>query len=281
MFFIERISLSTLNRDLVNTNNHPKDPDDIEANSQDYRTEISKTYLSKYAHLVGYKIDWVYDLTDTEVKILLEACKVGIIVLRRPKIFDDELAIVENRLAENWINCDDGYFMRMDAASPKEACNGFPFKSPKDIINALVTSKRTFNSLVDGLKRLYFVKFDTTWETGRELRCFIHKRKLTAISQYCWFNVGYLNGLNDDILQLIGQNVKLFLEKLANEICHEIQTDSFVGDVYVNPDYSIRLVELNSFGYWLASGSALFSWLPDKEKLYNTHGDVYFKILCN
>ncbi|BCS82796.1 hypothetical protein QLL95_gp0307 [Cotonvirus japonicus] len=83
--------------------------------------------------------------------------------------------------------------MRFDASSPKDSCIKMLYQTPLDIIHSIITSRRAYNVLMDGVHssvktKIYFVEFDLDWKPERELRCFVYKRKLTAISQYNWSN---------------------------------------------------------------------------------------------
>lgn len=97
-----------------------------------------------------------------------------------------------------------------------------------------------------------------------EFRCYVHDRKLTAISQYhCYCKF--------DALQDIDR-----VEKIRTAIMnyHELVKDAFpvpsyVIDIHVNPDdYSCGVIELNPFGSAMSSGSGLFHWERDEDLLY-------------
>jgi hypothetical protein len=298
MIHIEYID-NVLNHKNFNSNNHEKDPNDIEIKNLDYKTELSKTYLSKYMDLINYPLEWTYHLTMAESKLLAKICEIGILVTRRPKIYDDELEEIERRLKDNWI--DGQWFMRMNQSSPKDSSVKLPYKSASDVINAIITSKRSFKAISDDIDRnilpvLYFVRYDPNWQIGREMRCFVRNRKLTAVSQYEWFKYKFFCDRTESELITIAKNVNTFIASVIDELCERCGTNDVVADIYLNDDLthgdsagsdehcssdrqSLKIIELNSFGYWLASGSALFHWIIDKDKLYNTNGDIYFRIL--
>ena len=281
MIYLEYID-NVDNRDNFNTNNHEKHPNDVEAMNKDYKKEIFKTHLSNYMDLINYPVEWTYTFTQNETKLLSDICKIGIQVLRRPKIFSDEIEQIVDRVNKNWVNGE--WFVRSDSASPKDSMIKFPYRNPTELIDGIITSRRFYLGVLDNIQFgketvLYFVKYGTNWNIERELRCFVRNKKLTAISQYDWFRYGFFCHLSEPELKRIAENVDLLVCDIVDKITEKIETDDFVVDLYVNDDGSLKIVELNSFGYWLASGSALFHWITDKDKLYNDLGNIYFRIL--
>lgn len=83
--------------------NFNKNPDDLEIADLDYDTEIAKTDLTNYAHLINYPIDHVYTFTPNEIKVLLKCIEVGILIGRPSHIFDDDLEPIKARLRFHWI----------------------------------------------------------------------------------------------------------------------------------------------------------------------------------
>ena len=77
MIHIEYID-NTTDHKKFNSSNHEKDPNDAEVKNLDYKTELAKTYLSKYMDLIKYPVEWHYQLTIPESKILIKICEVGI-----------------------------------------------------------------------------------------------------------------------------------------------------------------------------------------------------------
>nr|QZX42858.2 CDC123 [Mimivirus sp.] len=167
------------NLDNFNSSNHNKLIDDKDAQSTDYKTELRKTFLNRYAHIINYPINWTYELTLEESKIILHASKIYRTTKCSIEIFNNVLNPIKNRLKEKWISgC---WFMRLDALSPKDSNYKMPYTNPSDIINSIVTSKRTFNALLDNIglninTKLYFVTYNENWKPSHELRCFVYKK---------------------------------------------------------------------------------------------------------
>jgi hypothetical protein len=159
----------------------------------------------------------------------------------------------------------------MSVPSPKDSPFGNDSLLPFQLIDALTTSKWCWKALLKHDNKVFFSKFDHNWDLGRELRVFVCNRKVTTISQYDFRNNGYFSTQTNQRLEQIGKDVTRFVEKLP--IFH---LRNFTADVYVNS--GIRLIEINSFGYWLAAGSCLFHWIQDYDQLYGKTAEVEFRI---
>ena len=274
---IEKISYDTLNFNKINNANLPIEPDDIKAMSQNYTEELKKTHLDKYYRLINYPVKFEYVLLHNEIEILLSACHIGIITGRRPKLLKAELDYVEDRLTKNWI--DGAYFVRFDSASPKDGMYKFPITSATDLISVLVTSRRAYNSLLNNDTKLYFVEFNDNWDQNKELRVFVCNKKVSCITQYNVYKVAYFNKFTDEQLTELCEKIIKYVEQdLMHNVCDKINITNFTADVYIG-DSEIKLIEFNSFGYWLAAGSGLFNWITDKDKLYRKEDKIYLRIL--
>nr|WBF70465.1 hypothetical protein [Megavirus caiporensis] len=105
------------NLDNFNSSNHNKLIDDIDAQSKDYKTELRKTFLNNYAHIINYPINWTYELTLEESKIILHTSKIYQTTKCSIEIFNNVLNPIKNRLAEKWIP--GNWFVRLDAESKR------------------------------------------------------------------------------------------------------------------------------------------------------------------
>lgn len=277
---IQKTNSETLDHNQVNNNNLNKDPDDFDAQNKDYSTELKKTHLSSYSDLIHYPIKFTYEITPTEVRYLEQACQIGIITGNWPSIYEEEMNEILERLKKNWI--EGQFFIRFDSGSPKDGTVEFPITNPESLIMALITSKRALSALDFGYNKIYFMDFDPDFDSTKEVRVFIKNKKVTCISQYNWYKPGYFNKFGEETLQKIAQNIINEIENnLIPLICDKINTNSFTIDYLVKEDLTLKIIELNSFGYWLASGSCLFNWNTDRDILYDKQNqkNVYFRIL--
>jgi hypothetical protein len=259
-----------------NTNNHPRDINDLEISNLDYRTELKKTNLSNYADIIQYPIEWTYTFNSEEIKILILCSEIGM-KTGRTKLFNEEIGSIIDRLNDNWK--DGMWFFRFDASSPKDGMWEYPIWSAKQVIEKITTSKRAWNALLDSNNTIYFVKFDSQWDTKREFRVFIRKCKVTCISQYNPYDKSILSGQsNTKIKDTANKIIKYLEDTILPKIIPVIMTDNLTADLYVADDH-FKIIEFNSFGYWQAAGSALFHWIKDKSKLYNEEGKVWIRII--
>lgn len=264
----------------INKGNFEKEQDDIDAQSKDYETEIRKTHLSNYAELIKYPIKFSYEFTQTEINYLKQACHISIITGQWTKIYEEELDEVLVRLKNNW--SEGQYFIRFDSASPKDGTVEFPITNPESLIMALITSKRALRSMNFGYNKLYFMDYDPEFDSDKEIRVFVQNKKVTCISQYNCYKAGYFSKFSDGNLQIIAKKIVNEIENnLIPLISDKIKTNDFSADYLILEDLSFKIIELNSCGYWLSAGSCLFSWIDDREIMYDKQNNrnVYFRIL--
>ncbi|XWV25158.1 cell division cycle 123 protein [Tupanvirus deep ocean] len=276
---VERVR-SDNNNDDNNSNNHPKDPNDLEITNLDYETELNKTNLMNYAHLINYPIEWTYTFSEDDINIILK-CSESCIKTGSIKLFQEELDPVIKNLQNYWPFNNKAYFFRFNSCSPKDGAPDFPVINATDVITKIVTSKRAWQSMFWKKEvTMYFVEYDYNWDTSREFRVFIYKRKVTAISQYNIMIKSILAGKSNTVAKNLAKTIQNYLENgILDLICTSVGTNNVVCDIYVNDDMTCKIIEFNSFGYWLAAGSALFHWLDDKKKLYNVDGKIYIRFV--
>ena len=275
---IERIpkeSIDTFDKTKWNSNNHPIKPEDIPEGMSElayYKDENKKTILSEWLSLTN--CDHIVTLSKESINSLMEAIPTGILSRRRPKNFVEELQDVEKEISKDWIEGD--WFIRSDRVSPKDGVVALPISSAKKLVDALSTSDRFYKALKDGDNKLYFFKYDPTWDEDREVRVFVHKGKVTAISQYVWYRKTWFNERTDEELNIIVENIIKYAEK-ATKVLKD--TDNATVDLYIENLEKIRLVEFNSFGYSQAAGACLFHWLNHYDILYGKTNNVVFRIV--
>lgn len=268
-----------------NTNNYPKESNPIEfpkVCDLDYETEVARTNLIYWRNIINYPIIFEYTFTKDEIYTLKESFNIGIIAGRLPVIYKEEIDDIIKRLSDvmSKFNAKYGWFIRFNRSSPKDGIGSFPLMTAEQVIKQIVTSNRAAQAIYHNDTTIYFCKFDPKWDSERELRVFIYNGKVTAISQYsCYHVVDIFANMKDNGLTTITNNITNIINILLPQLILSFNTNSFVCDVYVNHDSSIKIIEFNSFGYWLASGSGLFDWKNDYEKLYNTDNKIYFRIL--
>lgn len=275
---VERVRFDTASHDNYN-NSYPKDPNDLEIINLDYDTEVKKTNLLNYADIINYPIDWSYSFTNDEQKILLNYSN-NCIKLGNIDNCQNELKPIIQRLDDNWPLDKKTYFFRFNSKSPKDGIPNYPIVNGLQVITKIVTSSRARLCLMDNETTLYFTLYDLEWNIKCEFRVFIYHRKITCISQYSVINKSILSGKSNNECKNLALIIKNHLEnKIIELVCDKIDTNNVVCDIYLLPDMKCKIIEFNSFGYWLAAGSSLFHWINDKSKLYNTDDIIYLRII--
>ena len=190
---------------------------------------------------------------------------------------DDEYQSIIKRWDEfikNSYTEEEGYFVRLSSVSPKDSFYGTRVWNATDIIKTLASSERCHTSFKTQEKEYIILKkWDSKFVDREkwEFRVFVHNSKVTAISQYHWFTPFDWSDMdNDKWLELL-EKIKQFYEK------HNKFADCGM-DTYVNESGEVELVEFNSFGMELASGSALFEWDKDRDVLYGLTDKVEIRI---
>lgn len=88
---------------------------------------------------------------------------------------------------------------------------------------------------------------ENEYSTFQEFRCFVHKKKMTAISQYQCYCV-FPNLQNEEfVLKVKAQILKFHLD-----VKDFIPVEDYVIDIAILPDFSCHVIELNPFGAWMS-----------------------------
>ena len=192
----------------------------------------------------------------------------------------------------------EGYFLKFSTRSPKDAVSidkeDADLPLPEQIANKirklrvrtgieavglLIKSQRIFSDI--NMFFQYRVKGSSSGELclifrdwvecpqDHEFRCYVHNRKLTAISQYHCYS--YFEALQDrEHIEKIRESIM----KYVGEVSHCFPMPSFVIDVAVFSDYTCYVIEINPFGRTMSSGSALYNWDTDCDLLYGRGNTV-------
>jgi hypothetical protein len=242
-----------------------------ENENSDYDAELQKTWVCMWKSLISYPIIWTYEFTSSDIKILRELTKIGIQTGNLSKLYDDEICQILIRLKQEWHEGE--WFVRLDSLSPKDTVQ-FPIKDVHQFLKQLCTSKRFQSALASDNRCLYFLDFDIKWNKQCEYRVFVYNGQLTAISQY---------STEESISEEMKiKNWKEVIHWLENDIIkpalNVLETRNFTIDIYLKEDENIKkIIEFNSFGYWLAANGCLFNWTTDREILY---GIKYKNLIC-
>jgi hypothetical protein len=259
----------------MNSNNHSKGPEVLHL---DYKTEIKRTNVSAWKDMIQYPVKFEWTFEPAEARVMKESMQISLISNKLSSLHEEELTACIDRLQTQMPEVQDGWFIRFDEASPKDGVRAWPLYTARQVIEQIVTSMRALRALEEGNCVLYFCPYQPNWNSEKELRVFVYNSRVTAISQYAIGTKLFAN-MSDEELTSISRSVKDFLDQRMPEYTSCLGTQ-FVCDIYLG-DFDVarpRVIEFNSFGYWLASGSGYFHWLTDKEILYGDGETVVFRV---
>ena len=280
---IEVLDILKYGKDKYNSNNHWAD--DIRPFDYCGKLAASKTSLWIDQFRNNYTI---INLDKNDIKWLLEAYKIGSLTGKFPNYFLDELEELDkkyNELSKKIFNCTK-YFIRTEKVSLKYGQNGVgPYTNLKQIIESLVScipNHSPLQNLQDNFLKLYLLEW-VTINKDLEFRIFVHNNKITAISQQDIYSTNSLFAeyINENRNEFIKKQLDILVDYFENVIKKKINhTTSYTIDIAIinNKPY---FIEINSFGKEYAAGSALFHWLIDEDKLYNTNNNIFFRYVID
>lgn len=153
------------------------------------------------------------------------------------------------------------YFIRLSSRSPKDALGGIrPCSSAFEVLRTLCQSNRVSNDIlwyvnykIETPLYIHFVPWITI-KTENEVRCFIYKKKLVAITHYY-----LLKHFSMDEKKVKDVN------EMIDYIKDDVPYDDYVIDVIVSD--SLYIVEFNAYGKKGTTGAVLFDWEKDEKIL--------------
>ena len=190
------------------------------------------------------------------------------------------------------------WFLRLDFCSAKDGSLGTkPIKSLDDVLAALYTSKRATTELKEMIAepssrpaRLFLLLYTDRMDPAREYRVFCPPRKerITAISQYRWFEPFYIRDAKgaeraaDKIWKgalRIHEQILQHAEGLCNaNVKEKLRSEGFVFDVFEGDANDVQLIEINPFGAMSGCGSCLFHRIRDARVIYGEKEKVEVRI---
>lgn len=157
-------------------------------------------------------------------------------------------------------------------------------QTAEECLNLILTSSRLYEDMKNVLKydnltkdelesvkhtkldwsiKLFFREFDDGIEGINEYRCFVHKNKLNAITQYNF-------PLFLPFLQSHENRVKiknLLVEFWKKNVEHSLSfLENYVVDFAIKNEQDVVIIELNPFV--LSCGTGMFNWVKDHDTLY-------------
>jgi hypothetical protein len=151
----------------------------------------------------------------------------------------------------------------------------FKIRTGAEAIAMLKMSDRVKNDLDKGLGRgdgssLICVRRWRDVDAAREFRAFVHNKKLTACSQYCYYQCfpELLTGKSD-----LSRRIEDFFN---NQVLPALPYADAVLDFHVSDDL-IEIIELSAFS--ISTGACMFSWKQEEDKKILEEGPFAFRVL--
>jgi len=230
----------------------------------------------------------VINIKYSEIVWMKKAYEIGKFTRKFPETYMDELKdfLFRHKYLDN-LFYNKKYFVRTDNTSLKYGQYGnIPYDNLENIIKSLVTSTSKHTPIKENTTKLklYLIEW-IDMNKDKEFRVFVHKNKITGISQQHIYNVNsYLMDLSDDnrekeIIHIIKTINDYFVNTISKNILH---LDSYSIDIVLLDDYKPYFIEINPFGKEYSSGSALFGWLQDEKILYGLEDipNIHFRYTC-
>lgn len=156
-----------------------------------------------------------------------------------------------------------GVFMKVSDKSGKYSSKVTPKFSLEQIVEDIVNNRDLTSSLTRHGK--YACILLTPWRPeinkSNEFRAIVNHGYLTGISQQqCYKYVG----LTAEMSKKAAESILTWFEKNKKKIPYQC----CVLDIWVDSQWEAHLIEINPGELWASSGSSLFNWVKDRNKLY-------------
>ncbi len=283
---IEPINIEDVfnNPNKFNTSNHwvnnvkPDDYDEIS------KMNWTKNWISKFKdEYIRFSINDPYT-----INWMKQAHQISRQTKKFSKLFQDELDEFVKNNSQLITTKDTPYFVRCENVSLKYGEHGpGPYYSLKQIIESTVSSSDGHSPIDNTTTELtfYLIPFCYKISNSNEFRVFVNNNKITAISQQALYNtwVPEIAGNTNDILK---QYVQIIVENFNLNVNNKITWySSYSYDIAIiksgNSDEILEpyFIEPNPFGKEYSSGSSLFHWINDYEKLYgnDVNNNIYLR----
>jgi hypothetical protein len=282
MIHVEKIDLLDVkSNDKIkyNTNNHWVD----NVKPIDYSQINELTETKKWINLFR-KIYFVVNLDFADLFMLKNMYNVCLIKNSIPDLYQEEIEYLIKKYSyvDDYLKYNGGHFVRCENVSLKYGKHGcIPYSSFKEILESILTSPVGHSPLYEYLKelRLYLIPW-VTIDKFKEFRVFVYKQKITAISQQHLYESNLLlsNLKESELKILINSWIDIITSYFDSNIKNKISVlSNYSYDFAILEDNKPYFIEINPFGKEYSSGSSLFGWIIDEQKLYNTDGDIYFR----
>ena len=261
------------NKKKFNNNNiwvNNKRPENYTKNNNRYQTKNWIDSFLNYTKISFENFTW-----------LKEMRKIYMLTNKISTNYNDEIREFIQTLNDQYKNIFDNrkYHIRTDHHSLKSSKFGLIFYDNfYDIIISLITCSETHVGflLKDQIINLYFIDWIQI-DKFKEFRVFIKDYNIMAISQQYIYepNKWFQNKSIPFMTEKMNKIINYFDKNIKNKLMNISISDTSLDIAFVND--KLYMIELNPFGKEYSSGSALFNWIDDYNKLY-TNNEINCRI---
>eukprot|EP00754_Rhynchopus_humris_P051382 Rhum_TRINITY_DN9511_c0_g1::Rhum_TRINITY_DN9511_c0_g1_i1::g.33861::m.33861 len=231
--------------------------------------------------------DGCYRLSHEELQLLAAAATRKLVTdTERTEEEEQRLACLTEALgdAAGRVSASGKLFVKLSCTSGKNDAGyeNEPFVAarPRQVAVHLITNREFLKAYEKclGYQRAWDVAVCfQPWAAGlqshNEFRVFVYHNRVTGVAQQKWYELLRF----DHDLRSIAQAIDAAYNGTLGDAVRVYR--DVVLDVWVDGDLRVHLIECNSWGPAFASGSSLFHWLDDYDKLHNTDGKLHVKYL--
>ncbi|ADO67403.1 hypothetical protein crov369 [Cafeteria roenbergensis virus] len=243
-----------------------------------YHCYLQQYDFTEYADF--YNKDYVkIDISKNNLAILHKVCKVVISTNTSTSWINTQFEDLSEEFILQIINglkkYDNYCFIKTNKTSGKNEISLTPKSTYLDVLNHLTNCKEYyihFNRALDKYKlgdteNLIISKWRDDFDKYREFRVIILDGKIKGISQQLWYEKIIYS--EEEILKISNAIIEFFNQ-------NKFYVPDMTVDINVNIKYHVDLIECNPGGLYSSSGSSLFHWINDYDKLYDNTDITYF-----
>ena len=256
-----------------NSNNHWKD----NIPPIDYNKRLEDTYTHNWIDKFHSKYHRILINNIYCISFLKNGNRLFQMGVEVTNLFSDEIehvaGLFNNEYPHIFAN-NNSYFVRSENVSLKKGIHGVgPYKDFKSIIESIITCNHghsPFDCIVDNTLVIYLLPWKE--DIKDEFRIFVYKNRITAISQQQLYKQIYTDADEERLKNMCNIIIEAFYNETQGKLSY---MESYVYDVAVI-DGNAYFIEPNPFGEQYSSGSALFHWILDSDKLYNDENNIIY-----
>ena len=278
MLTVEKIDLEDVkkfDKEKYNSNNHWID--NIKPHDYNYINKLTDT--QNWINLFK-KSYTVVNFDSVDINILKSMYNVCLLKNEISKIYDDEIEFLNKKYSfvDNYLAINGGQFIRFENVSIKYGKHGcVPYTSFTQILESMLTSPIGHTPIYEGITelRMYIIPWNSHLDVFKEFRVFVYKNNITAISQQHLYSSNELLKEDTTIIPSLVHTIQTFFDERIKYKIKDL--DCYSYDFAILDNGQPYFIEINPFGKEYSSGSSLFHWLIDEDKLYNDGNTIYFR----